>query len=117
MDPFCYGTDPFCYLLDLRVLTPFVLLLLMSGCLVWVSLMSGCLVCVLFATATRGGLAYEWVSCLWFVSSLRTAAHDSGSRRLATPFRAEDFHLQSLADFARRTGCLVCSYSSDLRIS
>lgn len=31
-------------------------------------------------------------------------AHDSGSRRLATPFRAEDFHLQSLADLSQRTG-------------
>jgi hypothetical protein len=29
--------------------------------------------------------------------------HDSGFRRLATPFRTEDFHLQSLASLSRRT--------------
>ena len=33
------------------------------------------------------------------------AAHDSGFRQLAKPYRIKDFHLQSLADLARRTGC------------
>jgi hypothetical protein len=31
--------------------------------------------------------------------------HDSEFRRLAMPFRAEDFHLQSLASLSRRTDC------------
>jgi len=42
--------------------------------------------------------------CQRLVAALTDSpTHDSGFRRLATPFRTEDFHLQSLASFSRRT--------------
>ena len=42
--------------------------------------------------------------CQRLVAALTDSpTHDSGFRRLATPFRAEDFHLQSLASLSRRT--------------
>ena len=42
--------------------------------------------------------------CQRLVAALTDSpTHDSGFRRLATPFRTEDFHLQSLASLSRRT--------------
>jgi len=37
----------------------------------------------------------------------RAAAHDSGPRRVVSPYRVEGFHLQSFADLSRRSACPV----------
>jgi len=44
-----------------------------------------------------------------YIGDLRITTHDSRSRRIANPYQVEEFHLQSLADLARRTGCPMVS--------
>ena len=39
----------------------------------------------------------------------------SGIARFARPYRMKDFHLQSLADLSRRTGCPVIFYRTKIK--
>ena len=56
--------------------------------------------------------------CQRLVAALTDSpTHDSGFRRLATPFRAEDFHLQSLASLSRRTVSPIDVEYGDLGVS